>query len=37
VGEEERVGGRIVKFSAIVALDALDGGAELCFNISKKN
>jgi hypothetical protein len=26
----------IVKFAAIVALDALDGGAKLCVNIGKK-
>jgi len=36
VGEEERTGLRIVEFSAIVALDALDGGAELRANMSKK-
>jgi hypothetical protein len=36
VGEEERVGLGIVEFTAIVALDALDGGAKLCVNISKK-
>ena len=36
VGEEERAGLRIVEFSAIVALDALDGGAELHANMSKK-
>jgi len=37
VGEDERAGLRIVEFSAIVALDALDGGAKLRANISKKN
>jgi len=36
VGEEERAGLRIIEFSAIVALDALDGGAELRANMSKK-
>ena len=36
VGEEERAGLGIVEFTAIVALDALDGGAKLCANISKK-
>ena len=36
VGEEEWVGLRIVKFSAIITLDALDGGAKLCANMSKK-
>jgi hypothetical protein len=28
---------RIVEFSAVVALDALDGGAKLCASMSKKN
>jgi len=36
VGEEEHAGLGIVEFTAIVALDALDGGAKLCANISKK-
>jgi len=36
VGEKERAGCRIVKFAAIVALDALDGGAELSVNICEK-
>ena len=36
MGEEERAGLRIIEFSAIVALDALDGGAELRANMSKK-
>jgi hypothetical protein len=36
VGEKERAGRRIVKFTAIVALDTLDGGAELSVNIRKK-
>jgi hypothetical protein len=36
VGEEERVGLRIVKFSAVVTLDALDGGAKLCASMNKK-
>jgi hypothetical protein len=34
--EEERAGLRIIKFTAIVALDALDGGAKLRANISEK-
>ena len=36
MGEEERAGWRIIKFPAIVALDALDGGAKLCVNIRKE-
>ena len=36
VGEEEHAGLRIVEFTAIIALDALDGGAKLYANISKK-
>jgi hypothetical protein len=36
VGEEERAGLRIIKFTAIVALDALDGGAKLRANIYEK-
>ena len=37
VGEKERAGQGIVKLSAVVALDALDGGAKLRASISKKN
>ena len=36
MGEEERAGLRIIKFTTIVALDALDGGVKLCANIYKK-
>jgi hypothetical protein len=36
VGEKERAGWGIIKFTAIVALDALDGGAKLRMNIGKK-
>jgi hypothetical protein len=36
MGEKERAGLRIVEFTTIVALDALDGGAKLCANISEK-
>jgi hypothetical protein len=36
VGEEERVGLTIVEFTTVIALDALDGGAKLCANMSKK-
>jgi hypothetical protein len=36
VGEKERAGRGIIKFAAIVALDALDGGAKLRMNIGKK-
>ena len=36
MGEEERAGLRIVEFLAVVALDALDGGAKLCASMSKK-
>jgi hypothetical protein len=36
VGEKERAGLGIIKFTAIVTLDALDGGAELGENISEK-
>ena len=36
MGEDELVGLRIVEFSAIIALDSLDGGAELRANMSKK-
>jgi hypothetical protein len=35
VAEEKRAGSGIVKFTAIVALDALDGGAKLCVNKGK--
>jgi len=34
--EKERAAGGIVKFSAIIALNALDGGAKLRVDISKK-
>ena len=36
VGEKERAGGGIIKFMAIVALNALDGGAKLRVNKGKK-
>jgi hypothetical protein len=36
VGEEECAGLRIVEFTAVIALDTLDGGAKLCANMSKK-
>ena len=36
MGEKERAGQGIVKLSAVVAMDALDGGAKLCASISKK-
>ena len=36
VGEKERAGGGIIKFTAIVALNALDGGAKLRANVSEK-
>jgi hypothetical protein len=36
MGEKERAGLGIIKFTAIIALDALDGGAELGANISEK-
>ena len=36
MGEKERAGLRIVEFTAVVALDALDGGAKLRANISEK-
>ena len=36
VGEKERAGQGIVKLPAVVALDALDGGAKLRVSISKK-
>ena len=36
MGEEEGAGARVVKLTAIVALDGLDGGAKLCGNISKE-
>jgi hypothetical protein len=34
--EEERAGHGIIEFAAVVALDTLDGGAELRVHISKK-
>jgi hypothetical protein len=34
--EEERAGKGVVKFPAIVALNALNGGAELRVNVGKK-
>jgi hypothetical protein len=36
VGKKERAGKGIIEFTAIVALDAFDGGAKLCADISKK-
>jgi hypothetical protein len=36
VGEKECAGGGIVKFTAIVALNALNGGAKLRVNKSEK-
>ena len=36
MGEEEHAGLRIVEFTAVIALDALDGGAKLYANISEK-
>jgi hypothetical protein len=36
MSEEERAGQRIVEFTAVVALDCLDGGAELHTHIGKK-
>jgi len=36
VGEKERASRRIIKFTAVVALDALDGGAKLRANVSEK-
>ena len=36
MGEKECAGLRIVEFTAVVALDALDGGAKLRANISEK-
>ena len=36
MGEKERAGGGIIKFMAIVALNALDGGAKLRVNKGKK-
>jgi hypothetical protein len=36
VGEKECAGWGIIEFIAIVALDALDGGAKLRVNIGKK-
>ena len=34
--EEERAGAGVVKLASIVALNCLDGGAELCPNIGEK-
>jgi hypothetical protein len=36
MGEEERAGRRVIKLTAIVALDGLDGGAKLRACISEK-
>jgi hypothetical protein len=36
VGEEERAGHGVVKLPAVVALDALDGGAKLRTHVGKK-
>jgi hypothetical protein len=36
VREEERAGLRIIEFTAVVALDALDSGAKLRADISEK-
>lgn len=36
MGEKECAGLRIIKFTAIIALNALDGDAELGANISEK-
>ena len=36
MGEEERAGLRIIKFTTVIALDALDGGAKLRANMSEK-
>jgi hypothetical protein len=36
MGEEERAGARVVELSAIVALNSLDGSAELSMCIGKK-
>jgi hypothetical protein len=36
VREEERAGHGIIKFTTVVALDALDGGAKLCAHVSKE-
>jgi len=36
MGEEERAGLRIIKFTTVIALDALDGGAKLRANVSEK-
>jgi hypothetical protein len=33
MGEEEGPSARVVKFSLVLALDVLDGGAELCGHI----
>jgi hypothetical protein len=36
MGEKEYAGRKIVKFTATIALYALDDGAKLCVNIGKK-
>jgi hypothetical protein len=36
VREEERAGRGIVKLPAVIALNALNGGAELRFNMGKE-
>jgi hypothetical protein len=36
MSEEERVGRGMVEFTAVVALNCLDGGAELRTDIGKK-
>ena len=36
MGEEERAGQRMIKFTAVVALNCLDGGVELRAHIGKK-
>lgn len=35
-GQEERAGARVFELFVVVALDCLDGNAELCLHISKK-
>lgn len=36
MGEKERACLRIIKFTAVIALDTLDGGAKLCANKSEE-
>jgi hypothetical protein len=36
VSEEERAGGGVVELASIIALDSLDGGAELCTCVGEK-